>query len=180
MIRFLVRLAITVATLAGLAILAETWLRLRAGGEAPGPIRVRAVIRAPITRVWDELVDIEGQPRWMHDMKSVRMAGRPPYGVGSRGDATVRMYGISVNDPVRITEFVPPRRFAIAHEGLVAGGGRFDVEPGADPNNTIVRWEERLAMPLLPHLGAGLAAPVFRHVFELDLERFAKLVEGTS
>ena len=29
------------------------------------------VIDAPIERVWAELADIEGQPRWMHDMKSV-------------------------------------------------------------------------------------------------------------
>ncbi len=86
-------------------------------------------------------------------MKSVRMLTPPPIGVGSRGDATVRIFGLGVTDPVEITEFAPPTRFAIRHDGTFTGGGVITLEPGADGTTTIVRWDETLDR-------AGAAAPV--------------------
>lgn len=177
MIRRLFRLTLVGAAAAWLA---EQSLRRRAGGGAPEPIRLLTVIDAPIERVWAELVDIEGQPRWMHDMKSVRMEDPGPVRVGSRGEATVRMYGVAVTDPVTITIVEPPTRFGIAHEGTFAGGGVFELEPGADGTTTIVRWEEVLLAPVLPHLGAAVTAPIFRGVFQADLDRFRALVEAGS
>lgn len=175
-----------IVRLAGLVVLGglvawavDALLRRRTAGGVP-PIQLLAVIDAPIERVWAELVDIEGQPRWMHDMKSVRMADDGPLRVGSRGEATVRMYGLGVTDPVTITALEPPTRFALAHEGRVTGDGMFRLEPGADGTTTIVRWDERLVLPVLPHLGAVLAAPVFRQVFQHDLERLTALVEATA
>ena len=51
----------------------------RADGDAPpAPIPSLIVIDAPIERVWAELADIEGQPRWMVEMKSVRLLTPPP------------------------------------------------------------------------------------------------------
>lgn len=158
----------------------DALLRRQAAGGGVPRIESLAVIDAPIDRVWAELVDIEGQPRWMHDMKSVRMADDGPLRVGSHGEATVRMYGLGVTDPVTITELEPPTRFALAHEGIVAGDGAFTLEPGADGTTTIVRWDERLVLPVLPHLGAVLAAPVFRQIFQRDLERFTALVEDPA
>ena len=72
------------------------------------PLESLIVIDAPIERVWAVVADIEGQPRWMHDMKSVRMLTTGPIGVGTRGEATVRILGMSVTDPVTVTEFEPP------------------------------------------------------------------------
>lgn len=162
------------------AWLVDRGLRWRARGLAPEPIRLLAVIEAPIRRAWDELVDIEGQPRWMHDMKVVRMDGLGPIRIGSRGEATVRMYGITLTDPVTITVLDAPHRFGISHEGIFAGRGLFDLEPGADGTTTIVRWEEALLAPILPHLGAAVTAPIFRTVFQADLDRFTALVEATT
>jgi uncharacterized membrane protein len=174
------RLVGLVALTGLLAWAVDGWLRRRQpDGEVP-PIRSLAVIDAPIERVWAELVDIEAQPRWMHDMKSVRMADDDPLRVGSRGEATVRMYGLSVTDPVTITVLEPPSAFALAHEGRVSGDGIFRLEPGADGTTTIVRWDERLVLPMLPHLGAVLAAPVFRGVFQRDIERFTAIVEASA
>ena len=162
------------------AWLLDRMLRQEAGGAPPPPIELLAVIDAPIERIWAELVDIEAQPRWMHDMKSVRMEDAGPVRVGSRGEATVRMYGVAVTDPVTVTSLEPPTRFGIAHEGAFAGAGVFELEPGADGTTTIVRWEEVLLAPVLPHLGAAVTAPVFRGVSQADLDRFRALVEAGS
>ena len=81
------------------------------------------------------------------------------------------MYGLSATDPVTVTAFEPPTTFAISHDGAFAGGGIFRLEPGADGTTTIVRWEETLIAPILPHLAAVVTAPVFRHVFQRDLRR---------
>ena len=135
------------------------------------------VIDAPIERVWNVLADIERQPEWMDEMKSVRMTTPPPTGVGSRGEATVRIFGISVTDPVTITEFEPPHRLAVRHEGLFTGGGSITLESGVDGSSTIVRWEETLIPPLLPHLGAMLQRPVLAIIFQQDLHNLRTLIE---
>ena len=70
------------------------------------------------------------------------------------------------------------RRFAIRHEGTFTGGGVITLEPGADGTTTIVRWDETLVAPVLPHLGAVVAAPVFGAIFQADLVRLRDLVES--
>lgn len=175
MIRGLLRLVILGT---GVAWVVDTVLRRLAGGEPPAPIRSLIVIDAPIERVWPILSDIEGQPRWMHDMKSVRMSTPGPTRVGSRGESTVRMFGISVTDPVTVTEFQPPTRFAISHDGTFHGGGLLTLEAGADGTTTIVRWDETLLAPVFPHAAAVATAPIFATVFQRDLERLRDLVES--
>ncbi len=158
------------------AWLADRFLASRADDGLPPAIRSLAVVDAPIERTWRALADIERQPEWMHELKRVRLETPPPVGVGTRGIGTVRILGISVEDPVEVTQFEPPRRFAIRHEGLFTGGGVITLESGADGTTTIVRWDERLVAPLLPHLAAALQRPVFRLIFQSDLDRFARLV----
>lgn len=175
MIRGLLRLGIVGASI-GYAVdrlIAET-----STADGPEPIRSMVVVDAPIERVWAVLADIEGQPRWMHDMKSVRMLTDGPLAVGSIGEAQVRMFGIRVTDPVTITEFQPPTRFALTHDGTFKGGGVFELEAGADGTTTIVRWEETLIPPILPHLGALAGAPIMGAIFQADLERLRDLVEA--
>jgi hypothetical protein len=159
------------------AVLADRVLAARGGGAAPGPLRMLEVVDAPIERTWAVIADIPLQPRWMHEMKSVRLTTPGPVGEGTRGDATVRIFGISVTDPVEVVEFRPPTRFAIRHEGLFTGGGVITLDSGADGTTTVVRWEETLIPPLLPHLGAAIGAPVLREIFQADLHRLRRLVE---
>lgn len=177
MIRAVLRLALVGF---GAAWIADRIIRARANDAPPAPIETLVVIDAPIERVWTELADIEGQPRWMHDMKSVRLTTPPPIGVGTRGVSTVRVFGIAVTDPVTITEFEPPTRFALQHEGTVGGSGVITLERGADGSTTIVRWNERLIAPVLPHLGAELFGRVFGPIFQADLFRLRDLVESGS
>jgi uncharacterized membrane protein len=163
---------------AGISYAIDRILAKQADGADPEPIQSMIVIDAPIERVWAEVAAIEGQPRWMHDMKSVRVLTPGWVGVGTEAVAEVRIFGISVNDPVRITEFEPPHRFGLSHEGTFKGSGLITLESGADGTTTIVRWEERLIPPVLPHLGALAITPTLGSIFQADLVRLKELVES--
>jgi uncharacterized membrane protein len=177
MIRVLVRLAFVAGAA---AVTADRWLAARRGTRPPAPLEMLVVVDAPIERTWDVVADIPRQPEWMHEMKAVRMDEPGPARVGSRGEATVRIFGISVTDPVAVTELDPPNRFAISHEGLFTGGGVITLEPGADGSTTTVRWAETLVPPFLPELGALVQAPILREIFQADLLRLKRLVETGS
>lgn len=164
----------------GVAWVADRLLRLLARGAPPEPIRSLVVIDAPIDRVWDVVVDIERQPIWMREMKAVRLLTPGPLGVGTRGEATVRVFGITTIDPVTVTQFEPSTRFAIRHEGAFTGSGLITLEPGADGTTTILRWEETLIAPALPHVAAAAMAPVMRSIFQGDLLRLRDLIEGDA
>jgi uncharacterized protein YndB with AHSA1/START domain len=165
---------------AGISYAIDRVLANHSSGDGPDPITSLIVIDAPIERVWEVIADIEGQPRWMHEMKAVRLLTPGPVGVGTVGEADVRVLGISVTDPVTITEFEPPNRFAISHEGSFKGHGLITLESGADGTTTIVRWEEVLIPPLLPHLGALAMSPTLGAIFQADLVRLKELVEAGS
>jgi uncharacterized membrane protein len=163
-----------------LALALDRWLAARRGPNSPLALSMLEVIDAPIDETWAVLADIPRQPEWMRDMKRVTIETTGAVGVGTRAEATVRILGISVSDPVEITGFEPPQRFAIRHDGRFTGEGAITLEAGADGTTTIVRWTETLVPPLLPELGAIAQAPVLQAVFQHDLRRLKRLVETGS
>jgi uncharacterized membrane protein len=177
MIRGTIRLALAGA---GISYAIDRILAGQAKGAEPEPIRSLVVIDAPIETVWAALADVADQPRWMTEMKAIRMLDQGPIGVGTRCEADVRMFGITVTDPVTITEFEPPHRYAISHDGTFRGRGLITLEAGADGTTTIVRWEELLIPPLLAHLGSLAMTPALTAIFQADLGRFKELVETGS
>jgi len=177
MIRGAIRLALAGA---GISYAIDRLLAEQSKHAEPEPIRSLIVIDAPIDRVWAALAVVEDQPRWMTEMKAIRMLDEGPIGVGTRAEADVRMFGMTVTDPVTITEFDPPTRYAISHDGTFTGRGVITLEAGADGTTTIVRWEEVLIPPLLPHLGALAMTPALSAIFQADLGRFKELVETGS
>jgi uncharacterized membrane protein len=162
------------------AVALDRLLAHRRGSNPPPALSMLEVVDAPIDATWAVLSDIPRQPEWMRDMKRVAIETPGSVGVGTRAEATVRILGIAVSDPVEITAFEPPVRFAIRHDGLFSGDGVITLEPGADDTTTIVRWTETLGPPLLPELGAVAQAPVLRAVFQEDLRRLKRLVETGS
>lgn len=168
------------AAVAGAAVATDRWVARREAGERWrfGVVRSRAIVAAPIAAAWDVLADVEGQVRWMHDAKSIRILTPGPVGVGTRAEADVRIFGLSSTDVVEIAAWDPPAHFAIRHLGAFRGEGEFRLEDAGD-GATVVTWDERLVPPVLPHLVGGLLWPVLRLVFQADLDRFAALVEGT-
>ena len=177
MIRRPLRLLLLVAIALPIAFVVDRVLAARRGSAPPRPLRMLVVIDAPIERTWAVVADIALQLAWMHEMKDIRLLTPGPARVGTRGEATVRIFGISMTDPVEVTELEPPTRYAISHDGLFKGGGVITLEPGADGTTTIVRWDETLVPPFLPELGARLQAPILREIFQADLHRLKQLVE---
>ena len=164
----------------GLVVALDRWLAGRRGSGPPPSRSMLEVVDAPIDATWAVMADIPRQPEWMRDMKRVEIETPGTVGVGTRAEATVRILGIAVSDPVEVTAFDPPVRFAIRHDGLFTGEGVITLEPGADGTTTIVRWTETLIPPLLPELAAIAQAPVLRAVFQEDLRRLKRLVETGS
>jgi hypothetical protein len=162
------------------AWVADRWLAGRRGEASLPPIEMLVVVDAAIEAVWAVVADVPRQLEWMRDMKSLRIETPGAIGVGTRAEATVRVLGIPVSDPVVIVEFEPPHRYGIQHLGMFEGDGLFTLESGADGTTTIVRWEERLEPPVLPDLGSVVQAPILRAVFQADLERMKRLVETGS
>lgn len=181
MIRGLLRLGLLGL---GASWLVDRWLANRPGADGLRvPIVSEVDIDAPIDVVWDAIADIERQPEWMHDLKTVTVLTRPPLGVGTRAIGTVRILGISVEDPIAITEFDRPSHYAIAHEGLFKGSGVIKLTDATDrgqgrPARTHVRWTEILVPPVFPHLGALIQRPILGAVFQADLEHLRDLVES--
>lgn len=175
----------TVATaLGGLAaaVLADRWLGGLSVDEDGVPVRVpirsRIEIDAPIGVVWARLVEIERQPEWMTDLKTVRVTTAGPTGVGTRAEGEIRILGIPVSDPIEIVEFAPPHRYAIRHDGRFRGDGVITLDTLDGGRRTRVEWAEILVPPILPHLGSMVQAPILGRIFQADLERLKVLVEA--
>ena len=171
--------ALLVAAGLGAAVTAERWLGSRiASGDGPDPtLKMAIAIDAPIDAVWEAVSDIERQPLWMLEMKSVRLLTPGPVGVGTRGEADLRIFLLGVVDPVEVDRYDPPVAFGIRHVGVFAGSGRIALE-ALDARRTLVRWDERLVPPLFPNLGQLLQKPILGAIFQADLERLKEMVEA--
>ena len=134
------------------------------------------LVAAPIDDVWAVVADLPGQPRWMHDLKRVRILTPGPVGVGTRAEGRVRIFGIAVDDPIEVTAWGPPVRFGLRHAGRFEGSGEIRLAALGDAH-TRVDWEETLVAPVLPGLAGMLARPVFGRIFAADLRRLRHLVE---
>jgi hypothetical protein len=134
-------------------------------------------IAQPLDAVWAYASNIERQPEWMHEMKRVEMLTPPPVAPGSRGRATVRVFGISTTDEVVITRFEPPHTFAIRHEGRFVGEGLLEFST-LGPTRTRIDWMEYLRPPLLPNLGGYIQRPILRSIFRADLANLKEILEG--
>ena len=160
------------------AVLVELLLgRLIATGKIRRPeINLTIMIAAPRDTVWAYASDIARQPEWMHEMKRVEMLTPPPVQPGSRGRATVRIFGISTTDDVVITEFSPPSTFAIKHEGKFVGEGLLRFTE-IDAANTRIDWMEYLRPPLFAHIGGFVQRPILGSIFRSDLRNLKRILE---
>ena len=136
-------------------------------------------IRRPPEAVWPWLVDWESLPRWMREMRHVRVIGERREGVGVEAVATVRVGGITTTDPIVITRWEPPAVLEIEHRGWVKGRGYMELAP-TDQGSSLF-WRESLIPPwgILGRLGMALYRPLLRRTFLRDLERLRDLIEAS-
>jgi hypothetical protein len=163
------------------AVLIELLLSrlIRSGAIRRPEINLTIEIAAPRSTVWAYASDIGRQPEWMHEMKRVEMLTPPPVQPGSRGRATVRIFGISTTDDVVITQFDPPSTFAIRHEGKFVGEGLLRFTE-VDPTHTRINWMEYLRPPLFANIGGFVQRPILGGIFRSDLRHLKRILEEGS
>ena len=161
------------------AVLVELFLErlIRTGRIRRPEIHLTITIAASRATVWAYASDIARQPEWMHEMKRVEMLTPPPVQPGSRGRATVRIFGISTTDDVVITQFDPPSTFAIRHEGKFVGEGLLRFTE-IDAANTRIDWMEYLRPPLFANIGGFVQRPILGSIFRSDLRHLKRILEG--
>jgi uncharacterized protein YndB with AHSA1/START domain len=144
---------------------------------APVHITTTVALSRTPAQVWPFLVDWERLPRWMGEMRDVRITSARREGVGVEAIATVRIAGISTRDRIRVTRWEPPNVLEIAHLGWVKGTGQLQLSPVR--NGSGLEWCETLLPPwgALGRLGMRAILPLMRRVFRRDLERLKRLVE---
>lgn len=156
-------------------------LRLEAGTE----------VAAPVTRVWDELVDWPGQSRWI-PLTTVRILTNHEAGVGVRAAALSGFWlgplPLGLLDRFVVTGWTPPTagpdghplaELEVRHIGpYFTGVGVFGLR--GHETGTTVNCAEVFDLPARPVLNpAGrLLLPALRRGFGASLKKFAAVCES--
>jgi Polyketide cyclase / dehydrase and lipid transport len=135
------------------------------------------VVDAGQQDVWNLVVDWARQREWI---LATRTDGG--HGLGARVVGSTGVGPIGFSDPMVITEWAPPARCEVTHEGrVVRGSGLFEVVPrgvGSSARSEF-RWTERIELPLPASIGKPLAkalvGPLARLGLGWSLRRFARL-----
>lgn len=144
----------------------------------------------PAAAVFPALIGLASQSRWIVATTLAEVPGgpRPPY-PGARMVARTGFGPVSLRDTMRITEFSPPRRWAVEHIGrVVRGTGVFGVLPGNGRTGVEraggcrVYWAEEMLLPFgaIGRLGWLMLRPLVRAGIALSLRRLERgLCDGT-
>lgn len=137
-------------------------------------IEVSVPIPAPIETVWEDLARIETHAEWMTDAVAIEFLSETRQGVGTRIRVPTRIGPLTTVDHMTFTEWEPPHRMAIAHEGKFTGTGEMLLRATGD--GTILTWREEVHFPPLfaGRLGEWAAAPILRRVWRANLNRFSR------
>ena len=143
-------------------------------------IRVEETIAAPPEAVWAAIEDIASHVRWMEDAVAIRFTSAARSGVGAAFDCDTKLGPARLTDRMVVTEWDPPRALGIRHTGIVTGAGRFTLVSAGEAGGTSFAWEEDLKFPawMAGHLGAAVAAPLLRRVWQRNLRNLKGLVEA--
>jgi hypothetical protein len=137
-------------------------------------IRVEQIIPAPLQAVWDDIAVLSSHVEWMADAESMTFLSEQDSGAGTRAEVLTKVGPFSTTDVMEFTEWVPPTRMAIKHQGLVTGEGAFTLYENGDQTRFV--WEEELTFPA--YLGgpitAAAATPVLKAIWRRNLRRLAE------
>ena len=137
-------------------------------------ITVGIAIDAPVEEVWSYVAQVERHVDWMADAESITFLTDQTRGAGIRMSVETAVGPLRTTDIMEFTEWDPPSRMAIRHEGVVTGAGAFTLQP--DRGGTWFAWSEQLSFPA--HLGGDVtgfvAKPVLTAVWRRNLKRLAE------
>jgi hypothetical protein len=141
-------------------------------------IRVSTVIAAPPPVVWAVVEDVGAHVDWRHDAVAIRFTSATTRGVGTTFDCDTKIGPIKLTDRMELTEWVDGEVMGVRHVGMVTGTGRFTLTP-VGTHHTEFTWEEQLQFPLWMGgpVGATVAAPVLRWIWQRNLGDLKRLVE---
>jgi hypothetical protein len=153
-------------------------------------LEVATEIAAPLTRVWDELVDWAGQARWI-PFTTVEVTTPQAAGLGVRAAALSGFWlgrlPVGLLDRFVVTQWTPPAatdeggqhaELEVLHLGpYFTGPGVFSLSGGAA--GTRVSCVELFDLPggRLLEAPVQLVLPVLRTGFRVSLRRFAAVCE---
>jgi carbon monoxide dehydrogenase subunit G len=137
-------------------------------------------VAAPRATVWSVLTDWERQSEWMVDANAFHVLTPQREGVGVTIRCPTNLFGVTVQDVMRVTEWEEPARLGVTHLGkIITGSGAFDlVELGAE--STRVRWWEEVDPPLgaVGEWGAStFVLPVIQRIFRRSLANLGRIAE---
>jgi uncharacterized protein YndB with AHSA1/START domain len=143
-------------------------------------LELRMFIRATPQRVWDIVSDLDGQARWMVDVRSLDVVSETKTGVGTTLDLRTELFGMPVlHDVMDIVTWEAPREIGIVHRGMFTGTASFLLEPV--PGGTVFVWVEEFKPPLGPLGELGYVLLVRSHlrkVWTKSMENVRELAEG--
>ena len=148
-------------------------------------IRVSTVVPAAPATVWEDLRHIDRHIEWMNDAVAIRFQTDRTEGVGARFECTTRIGPMRLIDRMEVTEWRDGEVMGIRHRGAVSGTGQFRLTacPGPDGSvHSTFEWTETLRFPwwMAGQLGAALARPVLRALWDRNLRRFAARFVSSS
>lgn len=149
----------------------------------PRHVTVQASVTVPASAesAFAELLDAEGQGRWMLGTSIYAVEGPVPSPeVGSRLVAFTGVLGFGILDLMEVTEHIPGRRWVVAHHGnVIKGSGVFSADPiPGIQDRSVVRWAEELDLPfgILGRIGWPVVKPAVRWGLQKSLNSFAAMM----
>lgn len=142
-------------------------------------VEVSRYIFAPPGVVWSVLTDWERQADWMVDARAVEVTSSHREGQGVTLVCPTNVLGVTVQDEMRVTEWVEERRLGVEHLGtVITGSGTFLLEE--TPVGTRIVWQEEIDPPLgmVGEVGARIVVrPYVRWLFGRSLDNLKATVE---
>ncbi len=149
-------------------------------------LELTRTIAAPPAVVWSVLTAWERQAEWMVDAQAVEVLTPQRRGEGVTIRCPTNLFGITVQDVMRVTRWEENAHLEVVHLGrIITGRAAFELAEGAH-GATLLTWWEEVTPPLgrLGEWGAStLVLPLLRRLFTRSLANLAALAEaeaGTS
>lgn len=144
-------------------------------------IVVSVELDATVPQAWDIIEPVERHVDWMRDAVAIRFTSEQHRGVGTSFLCDTKVGPITLVDRMYITEWEPPHRMGVRHEGTVTGSGHFTLEPIDHGRRTRFTWSETLRFPwyLGGRIGSAIGGKlVLAPLWRRNLRALQQLVES--